>query len=528
MSVPDGLYSKDGTTSDRVTLAGVSVFEGELQADGSLEATTFLKDLDPIEGDYDSSSAPENVTEDTYYTKRNKDRNQIQVWTKVPDGKALVLVFHYMVNTKNLPAKNYKFKNTVQLEGYNSYVDENVDFKSDSSGNAGIDFNTNNVTIVKYSGTQSNLLSDAKFQLETYENGQWTDVKQYVTSQSGNSVMSGLTQDTLYRLHETAAPEGYLLPDPTPYHYFVISKNAYTLPTDSGFVEGRDSFALYKLGENESFGSFYYYCNNARNPGYVKEVDLLVKKAWKNFDDTDITDTSKLPEIVVTLTKHVANPGHRILLQLDDGSGTKVFAKNINDGGDVYVTVWSQNYQNWLDAGVAITATGESAPDGKPIYKISNIISDITIKSTKVYYNGGDFYTTAGGTPITGTTDTEVGKVTLNSRNGWSAHFENLEIDDGITYTIKEMSVEGYTVSYTLNNEALEAGASFALGKNTGSNGNGDTIVITNTAEESGGYVLPSTGGAGTKLYTAGGGALMLAALVCGVCRKRRRERRAR
>lgn len=528
MSVPDGLYSKDGTTSDRVTLAGVSVFEGELQADGSLEATTFLKDLAPIEGDYDSSSAPNNVTENTYYTKRNKDRNQIQVWTKVPDGKALVLVFHYTVNTKNLPAKNYKFKNTVQLEGYNSYVDENVDFTSDSSGNAGIDFNTNNVTIVKYSGTQSNLLSDAKFQLEAYDNGQWTDVKQYVTSQSGNSVMSGLTQDTLYRLHETAAPEGYLLPDPTPYHYFVISKNAYTLPTDSGFVEGRDSFALYKLGENESFGSFYYYCNNARNPDYVKEGDLLVKKAWKNFDGTDITDTSKLPEIVVTLTKHVANPGHRILLQLDDGSGTKVFAKNINDGGDVYVTVWSQNYQNWLDAGVAITATGESAPDGKPIYKISNIISDITIKSTKVYYNGGDFYTTAGGTPITGTTDTEVGKVTLNSRNGWSARFENLEIDDGITYTIKEMSVEGYTVSYTLNNEALEAGASFALGKNTGSNGNGDTIVITNTAEESGGYVLPSTGGAGTKLYTAGGGALMLAALVCGVCRKRRRERRER
>lgn len=440
----------------------------------------------------------------------------------------MVLVFHYTVNTKNLPAKNYKFKNTVQLEGYNSYVDENVDFTSDSSGNAGIDFNTNNVTIVKYSGTQSNLLSDAKFQLEAYDNGQWTDVKQYVTSQSGNSVMSGLTQDTLYRLHETAAPEGYLLPDPTPYHYFVISKKSYTLPTDSGFVEGRDSFALYKLGENESFGSFYYYCNNARNPDYVKEGDLLVKKAWKNFDGTDITDTSKLPEIVVTLTKHVANPGHRILLQLDDGSGTKVFAKNINDGGDVYVTVWSQNYQNWLDAGVAITATGESAPDGKPIYKISNIISDITIKSTKVYYNGGDFYTTAGGTPITGTTDTKVGKVTLNSRNGWSARFENLEISDDITYTIKEMSVEGYTVSYTLNNEALEAGASFALGKNTGSNGNGDTIVITNTAEESGGYVLPSTGGAGTKLYTAGGGALMLAALVCGVCRKRRRERRER
>lgn len=51
-----------------------------------------------------------------------------------------------------------------------------------------------------------------------------------------------------------------------------------------------------------------------------------------------------------------------------------------------------------------------------------------------------------------------------------------------------------------------------------------DSLVITSQADPSD-YELPSTGGAGTKLYTAGGGALMLAALVCGVCRKRRRER---
>ena len=54
-----------------------------------------------------------------------------------------------------------------------------------------------------------------------------------------------------------------------------------------------------------------------------------------------------------------------------------------------------------------------------------------------------------------------------------------------------------------------------------------DSLVITSQADPSD-YELPSTGGAGTTLYTAGGGALMLAALVCGVCRKRRRERRAR
>lgn len=53
-----------------------------------------------------------------------------------------------------------------------------------------------------------------------------------------------------------------------------------------------------------------------------------------------------------------------------------------------------------------------------------------------------------------------------------------------------------------------------------------DSLVITSQADPSD-YELPSTGGAGTTLYTAVGGAMVLAALVCGFCQKRRRERRA-
>ena len=52
-------------------------------------------------------------------------------------------------------------------------------------------------------------------------------------------------------------------------------------------------------------------------------------------------------------------------------------------------------------------------------------------------------------------------------------------------------------------------------------------VEITNMSKEAPGYELPSTGGAGTTLYTAVGGTMVLAALVCGFCQKRRRERRA-
>ncbi len=102
--------------------------------------------------------------------------------------------------------------------------------------------------------------------------------------------------------------------------------------------------------------------------------------------------------------------------------------------------------------------------------------------------------------------------ITLNSTNKWT--YVYTQVESGYYYFIQELGTgQQYDVIYSANN-------------NPGVE-NGGLLTMTNK-KKAGGYVLPSTGGAGTKLYTAGGGALMLAALVCWVCRKRRRERRAR
>ena len=102
--------------------------------------------------------------------------------------------------------------------------------------------------------------------------------------------------------------------------------------------------------------------------------------------------------------------------------------------------------------------------------------------------------------------------ITLTSAKNWTYVYHH--VDSGYYYFIQELGTgQQYDVIYSANN-------------NPGVE-NGGLLTMTNK-KKAGGYVLPSTGGAGTKLYTAGGGALMLAALVCGVCRKRRRERRAR
>ena len=102
--------------------------------------------------------------------------------------------------------------------------------------------------------------------------------------------------------------------------------------------------------------------------------------------------------------------------------------------------------------------------------------------------------------------------ITLTSTKNWTYVYR--QVDSGYYYFIQELGTgQQYDVIYSANN-------------NPGVE-NGGLLTMTNK-KKAGGYVLPSTGGAGTKLYTAGGGALMLAALVCGVCRKRRRERRER
>lgn len=233
----------------------------------------------------------------------------------------------------------------------------------------------------------------------------------------------------------------------------------------------------------------------------------------------DADTLSKLSSVQVQLTKH----SKTATVTFVDNTNTP-YATSVYTGGSVTVT------GTWPTASFSVSPSTEQnatvTPTADGGVSVTNIKGDVVINVDTTLgsrFPAGNLNVVMGD-PNAGEFTSVIGTVKLNTSDNWISHFENLEIGDGITYTIDEVSVDGYTASYTLNNEALEAGASFALGQNGGS---GDTIVITNTADETGGYELPSTGGAGTTPYTAVGGAIALAALVCGLCQKRRRERRA-
>ena len=109
----------------------------------------------------------------------------------------------------------------------------------------------------------------------------------------------------------------------------------------------------------------------------------------------------------------------------------------------------------------------------------------------------------------------------LDNSNGLSGSYDK----DSFVLTDKDgNSIPGYSPTFSGNGfevkdlPGLKKGEKYILTYR---------VEITNMSKDGSGYELPSTGGAGTTLYTAVGGTMVLAALVCGFCQKRRRERRA-
>ena len=517
----------------RVQLQSITVFEAERQDDGSLLSSKLVGDLlldsnMKLSGK-DAWKNAYSLT-DGYYCKRVDSDGNIEVWAKLKNRQPYILIFNYSVNTENLELnKDFKLTNKVDLNGAWEVQDQTTSVKKTTSGTSAITNNGDRLQIIKYAGSNvSSVLKGAEFQLEAYnaETGDWErhevqsggkTVYTFTTSEKGQCIVPGLKRNTVYRVNETKAPEGYVA-NHEPYYFYIQSPgNEWTPPETLPGV----TLNKFTADSDNNAQLFPYYCSNTRDPGYVEHGSLRVKKVWQNASGVimDADTLSKLSSVQVQLTKH----SKTATVTFVDNTNTP-YATSVYTGGSVTVT------GTWPTASFSVSPSTEQnatvTPTADGGVSVTNIKGDVVINVDTTLgsrFPAGNLNVVMGD-PNAGEFTSVIGTVKLNTSDNWISHFENLEIGDGITYTIDEVSVDGYTASYTLNNEALEAGASFELGKNGGS---GDTIVITNTADETGGYELPSTGGAGTTPYTAVGGAIALAALVCGLCQKRRRERRA-
>lgn len=251
---------------------------------------------------------------------------------------------------------------------------------------------------------------------------------------------------------------------------------------------------------------------NMQKSGWLK-----VEKKWLAEDGKTALKDADLPEgtsITLNLYKvGVADPVQTKTLTKGDGNNWKWKFTGLEEDAQYYVV------EEPPVAGFKVTYSHTSAPTGSTV-TVTN-----TKKRTETTLNVVKKWEDSDGKPLTenlpnkitlilyekGTPNQKKASVEVTPSADGSWKYTFTELNPEKEYYVEEVSVDGYTVSYT-NDAATPAVP-------------GATITVTNR-KNAPGYELPATGSTGTAPYTAAGAVLMAAALVGGYRRKRRQERR--
>ena len=431
------------------------------------------------------------------------DEQQHQLIFQLPDATACVVSYDYIIDRGNL-AGDLSISNEVHLTGgsgtggKNEVILKEVDSMASASHK---ELKIYKVDAENY----AHLLEGAIFSLEVYENGVWKLISDTLkTNENGEftlyrvwdeeSTDFGFQDQTLYRLTETVAPEGYAARDV--FYYFVWVADTKTLQATR-----QEMIANKKLGDVDPdhvkflIGEEAIYVPN--NP-----VTLKIKKIWENEDGT-LMQPPKNQEIQVQLLAQTVESNARKVSIVSTGnqswSQTYTQSVEVAQGSNLSIQINGV----WLDR-LTVEADGREKEtiltgNGQQwTYTLQNITEDVVVYIRPESSNEGNSF---GNISLSGYGEPyEVPKgeaqlyetVTLDEKNDWSYRWTNLpkETSTGerVVYRVKELTkLSGYQVMYSANN---------TLGIQ-----NGELVL----ANRSLGTVLPQTGGGGTFWFTTGG-----------------------
>ena len=460
----------------------------------------------------------------------------------VPDGCYYKLTYEYrfLVGDNSVGTQDFQISNKVDMFGHGE-TNKDYWYQYQQGGGTASQTNTNTLQLFKVERNKyNNTLPGATFKLSQWNSSGWSEVgNDYTTDENGqilfryaNQVSGNVVKverGVLYRLEEIAAPNGYI-GDSTPHYFLMLDANQTkedaaitTAMQGSGVAESQITFVAANQTEQMYVENTakqitirkVWQDANGRQETNVSHGDITVKltrtdKATGQVDTSwsaDITlsssnnwtyiypDTSKTPtpddpldDNYTYAVEETNKPDNYNVSYTDQNgneqhtgftSGDTVVIKNMQKSG------WLKVEKKWL------------AEDGKTALKDADLPESITVQLYKMNASGV-------GEKVVGKT------LELNAGNYWKGQFTDLD-PDAQYYVVEEVSVDGYTVSYTndVGKPALP----------------GATITVTNR-KNAPGYELPATGSTGTAPYTTAGAVLMGAALVGGYRRKRRQERR--
>lgn len=517
------------STADQITLKDTFTT--------SQGATAVLQDVHLYKED-GTTLADEDIRGLTTKTDESGSECKYTIELTVPDDQAYVFSYKYKIDTSNLTPqqkKNVKLNNKAKLFGKETKSGEIQYHAQDISAGA---YSNGQLLLHKVQkNLESQDVAGAEFTLSKLDSNGWTIRKDnLVTDQTGeihfakaateSPNSAPVEYDTLYKLVEIKAPDGYLLKENT--SYFIMLKpgqtelNAYQTATqNAGSV----------TPPKQEDVTFATYGKTTVLQVENSKLELTVRKVWKNADGTIMSEDQKngQSEIKVDVFKKGDNIAFdTVTLNNDNGwtaqvdltkckdlkSNTKFEAKE--QDGNNYIISYMDGFgkehsaNDAYQSGDTIVVVNQLKPTELSVVKKWNgqdgsvLPSDkepdsIQLKLFKVESTGGKTLVQVDGE------DT----VTMTKMSGWKYTFTNL--DPTAHYVVEEASVSGYTVSYSYPEGSSDVAP-------------GGTVTITNTEAPT--YELPSTGSpGGTVPYTAGGAAIALAAVLCGYNSRRKRKR---
>lgn len=479
-----------------------------------------------------------------YYTEQNI--NTITA-TGIPDGTPLIFQYSYRITSSVPDEINGKktsfaldFKNTAKLEGTNYSGDHtSSDSKWEhSSDSAGVTTDKSYTFYKVEAGNYNVSLAGAEFSVYKYDTstGAYGEepVKIYDTNDSGSFHITRQEKDTsgnvtftydtntLYKVTETAPPEGYKLPDEVKTFYFYFSSTedtAHTLP------ENLLSDAVDLTNEARTV-----YVENVKN-----STEITVEKKWLDKEGNPIDHNNGLVTInLYQKTSQSGSTGGGETGEESGGSEVTYAAKcnnstmsgtfsNVSVGDKVKISVnytWQASSYNVAPSewsGVS-EGTGGYSNNGYTYDYVCTINNDSisfttgdqegsiqSIQCTLIEKGNSDISDSDPSEESPTNESTLYSTITLSKDSNWSRTFTKLPLtgidEDGnaVTYYyyIEEVSVPNYDTTYE-NNGGIQSG----------------TITVTNKATENPDYSLPETGGHGTLRYIMGGILLMLASVL--------------
>lgn len=490
---------------------------------------------------------------DTLYTlsytaeEKSGKKSTYTLTLTVPDSRALVLRYAYVLDDSKTSAENLSVSNEAALSGV-SHAEKSAELVYERNS-ASATATASKLTVYKVDSKNAvKALPGAEFELAVFDRDRktWTAVGTLTTNADGElsfgvnevgttSDPASMAMDRLYRLRETSAPSGYKKSDTA---YYIIWYNSSRENETAAYrAAAKDKKTCGVEQKNVHFGVY----------GTAIELDvanepstITIQKSWASgmtarevtveLRRYPVTGTTAQSELVQTCTLNAGNSWQAVysgavddayyyyVVETTTGDSWQVSYSDNNTPGINGTTdtghtlsVYNEPYTSITVSKLWQDSTGAALTDALP---------PVTLQLYRVETDadGHIVGTAASGDPVV-----------LQPEDGnWSYTFRDLRIDNGqsadrrtYTYYVVETMADGkalqdsdYTASYS-----NRQGDSFAAQA-------GGEITITNTRKAS--YELPETGGAGTNQATAAGAAIMAASVLCGLAQKRRRRKGGR